>query len=144
VPCLFGSSSWWAQRPLQEPEYPSYDAVSRGGVLSFSYPWSTKLTTTVGIRHADIHTSNVDLSVPPAIGWTTTTPRTFSPHDRSARQRPGANARILRGSRGAPGTVLTDPVLERERRPSYYFRFRRHRVRNVVPGRRDRADRRDE
>jgi outer membrane protein assembly complex protein YaeT len=46
-------------------EYPSFDALSRGGVLSFSYPVLKTLTATVGVRHANIITSNVDPSVPP-------------------------------------------------------------------------------
>jgi outer membrane protein assembly complex protein YaeT len=66
VPYLFGSElRMGIAGHYESREYPSYDAVSRGGVLSFSYPWSTKLSTTIGIRHADILTSNVDPSVPP-------------------------------------------------------------------------------
>ena len=66
VPYLFGSelrlgiSGYYESR-----EYPSYDALSRGGVLSFTYPILPNLSALVGIRHADIITSNVDPSVPP-------------------------------------------------------------------------------
>jgi outer membrane protein assembly complex protein YaeT len=66
VPYLFGSElRLGIAGHYENREYPSYDALSRGGVLSFTYPWSTKLSTTIGIRHADIVTSNVDPSVPP-------------------------------------------------------------------------------
>jgi|SRR5882672_455346 len=66
VPYLFGTelrlgiSGYYESR-----EYPSYDALARGGVLSFSYPLLEVLTGTVGVRHANIVTSNVDPSVPP-------------------------------------------------------------------------------
>lgn len=66
VPYLFGSelrlgvSGYYENR-----EYPSFDALSKGAVLAFSYPWSTRLATTVGIRHANIVTSNIDPGVPP-------------------------------------------------------------------------------
>ena len=66
VPYLFGSelrlglSAYYESR-----EYPSYDALARGGVVSLTYPWTPKLSTTVGVRHADILTSNVDPGVPP-------------------------------------------------------------------------------
>jgi outer membrane protein insertion porin family len=66
VPYLFGTDlRMGLSGHYESREYPSYNAVSRGGVLSFTYPWSTKLTTTIGIRHADIITSNVAPSVPP-------------------------------------------------------------------------------
>ncbi len=66
VPYLFGTelrlglSGYYESR-----EYPSFNADSRGGVLAFSYPFLEKLTGTVGIRHANIITTNVDPSVPP-------------------------------------------------------------------------------
>jgi len=46
-------------------EYPSFDALSRGSVLSFSYPLTDALTAALGLRYANIITSNVDPSVPP-------------------------------------------------------------------------------
>lgn len=66
VPYLFGTelrmgiSGYYESR-----EYPSFDAESRGGVLAFTYPFYEVLTGTVGIRHANIITTNVDPSVPP-------------------------------------------------------------------------------
>jgi outer membrane protein assembly complex protein YaeT len=66
VPYLFGTelrlgiSAYYESR-----EYPSYDAFSRGGVFAFSYPIFPTLLATVGIRYANIRTSNVDPSVPP-------------------------------------------------------------------------------
>jgi outer membrane protein assembly factor BamA len=66
VPYLFGTelrlglSGYYESR-----EYPSYDALSRGAVLAFTYPIFTTLSASVGVRHADIITSNVDPSVPP-------------------------------------------------------------------------------
>ncbi|MBV8878441.1 MAG: BamA/TamA family outer membrane protein [Planctomycetaceae bacterium] len=66
VPYLFGTdlrlglSAYYESR-----EYPSFDAISRGGVVSFSYPFFEMFTGTVGVRHANIITSNVDPSVPP-------------------------------------------------------------------------------
>ncbi len=65
VPYLFGTELRMGVNGYYESkEYPSYDARSRGGVLSYSYPISTALTATVGIRHARINTSNVDPGVP--------------------------------------------------------------------------------
>lgn len=46
-------------------EYPSFDALSRGAVLGFSYPVLEMLTATLGLRYANIITTNVDPSVPP-------------------------------------------------------------------------------
>jgi outer membrane protein assembly complex protein YaeT len=46
-------------------EYPSFDALSRGVVLGFSYPVLEALSATLGLRYANIITSNVDPSVPP-------------------------------------------------------------------------------
>ena len=66
VPYLFGSelklglSGYYESR-----EYPSFNALSRGGVLSFSYPILEVLTGTLGVRHANIITSNVQPGVPP-------------------------------------------------------------------------------
>lgn len=66
VPYLFGSelrlgvSGYYESR-----EYPSFDALSRGGVLALTYPWFPTLSTTVGTRHANILTSNVDPNIPP-------------------------------------------------------------------------------
>jgi outer membrane protein assembly complex protein YaeT len=67
VPYLFGSelrlgiSGYYESR-----EYPSFDALSRGGALAFTYPLlDTILTGTLGVRHANIITSNVQPGVPP-------------------------------------------------------------------------------
>jgi outer membrane protein assembly complex protein YaeT len=66
VPYLFGSelklglSGYYESR-----EYPSFDALSRGAVLAFSYPFLEVLTGTLGVRHANIITSNVQPGVPP-------------------------------------------------------------------------------
>jgi outer membrane protein assembly factor BamA len=66
VPYLFGSelrlgiSGYYENR-----QYPSFDALSRGGVLSLSYPVLPSLAATVGMRHSNIITSHVDPSVPP-------------------------------------------------------------------------------
>lgn len=66
VPYLFGSELRMGLSAYYESrEYPSYDAAARGGVLAFTYPLLATLNATVGIRHADIRTSNVDPSVPP-------------------------------------------------------------------------------
>lgn len=66
VPYLFGTDLRFGLSAYYESrEYPSYDADSRGGVLSLSYPIAEALTGTVGVRHAKIFTSNVDPSVPP-------------------------------------------------------------------------------
>lgn len=46
-------------------EYPSFDAVSRGVVLAGTYPVMEALSATLGVRYANIITSNVDPSVPP-------------------------------------------------------------------------------
>lgn len=46
-------------------EYPSFEALSRGVVLAFSYPVAQPLSTTLGVRYANIITSHVDPSVPP-------------------------------------------------------------------------------
>lgn len=65
VPYLFGSelrlglSGYYENR-----QYPSFDALSRGGVVSLTYPLLKQLTGTIGVRHANIITSNVDPSVP--------------------------------------------------------------------------------
>jgi outer membrane protein assembly complex protein YaeT len=66
VPYLFGTelrlglSGYYESR-----EYPSFNADSRGGVLAFSYPILKVLNGTVGFRHANIITTNIDPSVPP-------------------------------------------------------------------------------
>ncbi len=66
VPYLFGTelrggfSAYYDSR-----EYPSYDARSRGYVVSFSYPILSTLSAAVGVRHAIIQTSNVDPNIPP-------------------------------------------------------------------------------
>jgi outer membrane protein insertion porin family len=66
VPYLFGTelrlgiSGYYESR-----QYPSFNALSRGGVLSFSYPVLPSLTATVGVRHANIITSHVDPSLSP-------------------------------------------------------------------------------
>jgi outer membrane protein assembly complex protein YaeT len=66
IPYLFGTdlrggfSAYYDSR-----EYPSYDARSRGYVVSFSYPVFSTLSSAVGVRHAIIQTSNVDPNVPP-------------------------------------------------------------------------------
>jgi outer membrane protein insertion porin family len=66
VPYLFGSelrlglSGYYENR-----QYPSFDAESRGGVLAFSYPFLEILTATLGVRHANIITTNVQPGVPP-------------------------------------------------------------------------------
>jgi outer membrane protein insertion porin family len=66
VPYLFGTELRMGINGYYESkEYPSYDARARGGVLSYSYPISQALTATVGLRHANILTSNVDPAVPP-------------------------------------------------------------------------------
>jgi len=66
VPYLFGSELRLGLTAYYESrEYPSFDALSRGGVLSFTYPIFPTLLATVGVRHANILTSNVDPSVPP-------------------------------------------------------------------------------
>lgn len=66
VPYLFGSELRLGVTGYYESrEYPSFDALSRGGVLSLSYPLTTTLTATAGVRHANIITSHVDPSVPP-------------------------------------------------------------------------------
>jgi outer membrane protein insertion porin family len=66
VPYLFGTELRMGVSGYYESqEYPSYNARSRGGVLAFTYPLLSKLTATIGIRHANIITSNVDPSVPP-------------------------------------------------------------------------------
>jgi outer membrane protein insertion porin family len=65
VPYLFGTELRMGVNGYYESrEYPSYDARSRGGVLSYTYPLSTALNATIGIRHARINTSNVDPGVP--------------------------------------------------------------------------------
>jgi outer membrane protein assembly complex protein YaeT len=66
VPYLFGTELRGAITGYYESrQYPSFDALSRGGVMSLSYPLTTTLTATAGIRHANILTSHVDPSVPP-------------------------------------------------------------------------------
>jgi len=66
VPYLFGTELRLGVNGYYENrEYPSYDALSRGGVLSFSYPIFPTLLATIGTRHANILTSNLDPSVPP-------------------------------------------------------------------------------
>jgi len=45
--------------------YPSFDAVSFGGVVSVSRPLVKNVTATLGVRHAVIRTTHVDLGVPP-------------------------------------------------------------------------------
>jgi len=65
VPYLFGTELRMGVNGYYESkEYPSYDARSRGGVLSYTYPISTALNATVSLRHARINTSNVDPGVP--------------------------------------------------------------------------------
>jgi len=66
VPYLFGTELRFGLSGYYEDrEYPSFDARSRGGVVSFSYPFLDALTGTVGVRHANIVTSNVQPGVPP-------------------------------------------------------------------------------
>jgi outer membrane protein assembly complex protein YaeT len=66
VPYLFGSELRMGVNGYYESqEYPSYNARSRGGVLSYTYPVSQPLNVTVSIRHANINTSNVQPGVPP-------------------------------------------------------------------------------
>jgi outer membrane protein assembly complex protein YaeT len=128
VPYLFGTelrlgiAGYWESR-----EYPSYDAVSRGGVLSFSYPWSTKLSTTIGIRHADILTSNVDPSIPPGdlLDYNYTAvffAPTLDLRDNALAPTQGI---LLTGEVSyAPGTLLSDiQFWSASGRFSYYFPF---------------------
>lgn len=66
VPYLFGSELRLGVSGYYESEqYPSFDALSRGGVLSLTYPLFTGMTATLGVRHANIITSNVSPDVPP-------------------------------------------------------------------------------
>ena len=66
VPYLFGSElSLGLSGYYESREYPSFDALSRGGALAFSYPILEVLTGTVGVRHANIITTNVQPGVPP-------------------------------------------------------------------------------
>ncbi|HLY72695.1 MAG TPA: BamA/TamA family outer membrane protein, partial [Planctomycetota bacterium] len=66
VPYLFGSELRLGLSGYYESRmYPSFDAVTRGGVLSFTYPFLQVLNGTVGLRNAHITTSNVDPSVSP-------------------------------------------------------------------------------
>jgi outer membrane protein insertion porin family len=66
VPYLFGSELRLGLSGYYESRaYPSFDAVSRGGVLSFTYPFLEILTGTVGVRNAHITTSHVDPLVSP-------------------------------------------------------------------------------
>ena len=66
IPYLFGSDLRLGFNAYYDSrEYPSYDARSRGYVVSFTYPILANLNATTGVRHAIIQTSNVDPSVPP-------------------------------------------------------------------------------
>lgn len=49
----------------EDREFPSFDAVSWGGVVSLSYPLARALSATAGFRRAAIRTDDVDPSVPP-------------------------------------------------------------------------------
>lgn len=65
-PFLFGSDF----RPglsgyYENEDYPSFEAVSFGEVVSLSYPVLEKVQATLGVRHANIRTKNVEPGVPP-------------------------------------------------------------------------------
>ena len=66
IPYLFGTDLRLGFTIYYEnQQYPSFDALSRGGVLSLSYPIRESLNLAIGVRHATISTSHVDPSVPP-------------------------------------------------------------------------------
>jgi outer membrane protein insertion porin family len=65
-PFIFGSDFRPGLSGFYEKEtYPSFTAVSYGGDLSISYPILEKLQATVGVRHAIVHTTEVDFGVSP-------------------------------------------------------------------------------
>lgn len=65
-PFIFGSDFRPGVSGYYETEdYPSFDAVAIGEVLSLSYPLLEKVQATVGVRHASIRTKNVEPGVPP-------------------------------------------------------------------------------
>ncbi|HLY10824.1 MAG TPA: BamA/TamA family outer membrane protein, partial [Planctomycetota bacterium] len=66
VPYLFGTNLKLGLSGYYESrEYPSFNALSRGGVVAFTYPILDVLTGTFGVRHANIITSNVQPGIPP-------------------------------------------------------------------------------
>lgn len=65
-PFIFGSDFRPGVSGYYETEdYPSFEAVAIGEVLSLSYPVFEKVQGTVGVRHASIRTTDVEPGVPP-------------------------------------------------------------------------------
>jgi outer membrane protein assembly factor BamA len=65
-PFIFGSDFRPGVSGYYETEdYPSFEAVAIGEVLSLSYPVLEKVQATAGVRHAAIRTKEVEPGVPP-------------------------------------------------------------------------------